>query len=95
VQYGLTEDYGSSTTEVTTLATSHSFDLTGLKAGKTYHYRVVSKDAAGNQAVSADNTFKTTSSSGGMPAWAWVVIAIAVVGVLGAGAYLVRGRMAK
>jgi phosphodiesterase/alkaline phosphatase D-like protein len=95
VQYGLTEDYGSSTTEVTTLATSHSVDLTGLKAGKTYHYRVVSKDAAANQAVSADNTFKTTSSSGGMPAWAWVIIAIALVGVLGAGAYLVRGRMAK
>ena len=52
VKYGLTEEYDSVTTEVTSLVTGHSVDLTGLKAGKTYHYQVISKDAANNQAVS-------------------------------------------
>jgi phosphodiesterase/alkaline phosphatase D-like protein len=77
VKYGLTAEYDSSSTEVTSLVTSHSVDLTGLKAGKTYHYQVISKDAANNQAVSEDATFKTTASSGGMPVWAWVIIGLA------------------
>jgi len=96
IEYGLTEEYGSSTTLDTNLVTSHSADLTGLKAGKTYHYRVISKDAANNQAVSADDTFKTSSKSGGMPVWAWVLIALAVVGVIGAAAFfLIKGRAAQ
>jgi phosphodiesterase/alkaline phosphatase D-like protein len=95
VEYGLTEEYGSISTVDAGLVNSHSVELTGLKAGKTYHYRVISKDAANNQAVSGDNTFTTTAGSGGMPFWAWVLIALGVVGVLGAAAYLIRGRLAK
>ena len=95
VRYGLTEEYDSSTTEVTSLVTSHSVNLTGLKAGKTYHYQVISKDAANNQAVSTDATFKTAASSGGMPVWAWGLIGLAAVGVLGAAAYFIRGRLAQ
>jgi subtilisin len=95
VRYGLTEEYGSVTPEVTSLVTSHSVNLTGLKAGKTYHYQVISKDAANNQAVSADATFKTAASSGGMPAWAWVLIGLAAVGVAGAAAFLIRGKLAQ
>jgi len=46
---------------------SHSVVLTGLEpstpAGNiTYHYRVISKDAAGNEAVSGWKTFDTTLS---------------------------------
>ena len=95
IEYGLTEEYGSSTTLDTSLVTSHSVELAGLKAGKTYHYRVISNDAANNQAVSADATFKTAASSGGMPAWAWVIIGLAVVGAVGAAAFLIRGRLAQ
>jgi hypothetical protein len=95
VKYGLTEEYDSTTPEVTSLVTSHSVDLTGLKAGKTYHYQVISKDAANNQAVWVDATFTTASPSGGMPVWAWVLIGLAAVGVAGAAAYFIRGRLAQ
>jgi subtilisin len=95
VKYGLTEEYDLSTTEVTSLVTSHSVNLTDLKAGKTYHYQVISKDAANNQAVWVDATFTTASPSGGMPVWAWVLIGLAAVGVAGAAAYFIRGRLAQ
>lgn len=44
---------------------SHSVTLTGLTAGTTYHYRVNSRDAAGNLASLADATFTTAGSRGG------------------------------
>jgi hypothetical protein len=59
VEYGLTTAYGSFTTLDSTLVTSHSQQLISLRAGTTYHYRVISRDAAGNPTVSADRTFKT------------------------------------
>jgi hypothetical protein len=59
VEYGLTTDYGSSTSLDATLVTNHSQQLIGLQAGTTYHYRVISRDAAGAVATSADHTFKT------------------------------------
>jgi hypothetical protein len=57
VQYGMTTGYGSTTTLNPSRVTSHSATLTGLAAGTTYHYRVLSRDAAGNLAVSGDFTF--------------------------------------
>lgn len=62
VQYGPTTSYGSSTTLNTSLVTSHTVNITGLNAATTYHYRVISNDQAGNQTVSVDNTFTTTTS---------------------------------
>src|SRR5206468_7054954 len=44
--------------------TSHSVGLSGLTASTLYHYRVKSKDAAGNLAVSADFTFTTSAAAG-------------------------------
>jgi hypothetical protein len=41
------------------LTTAHSVLLTGLSAGTTYHYRVKSRDASGNLAISSDRTFAT------------------------------------
>ena len=79
VEYGLTEEYGSTTTLDATKGNSHSVEMTDLKAGKTYHYRVMSKDAANNEKVSDDFTFTTASPSGGMPAWAWVLIGLGLV----------------
>jgi hypothetical protein len=43
---------------------SHTVTLTGLKAGTTYHYRVNSRDGAGNLASLADATFSTTGAAG-------------------------------
>jgi len=59
VEYGPTTSYGASTTLDPTLVSSHSVALVGLNAGTTYHYRVKSKDAAGNLATSADFTVST------------------------------------
>jgi phosphodiesterase/alkaline phosphatase D-like protein len=62
VEYGTTTGYGSSTTLNTAMVTSHSQALSGLTAGTLYHYRVKSRDAAGNLATSGDYTFTTTSA---------------------------------
>jgi phosphodiesterase/alkaline phosphatase D-like protein len=61
VEYGLTTSYGSTTTLDDDLVYGHSVSLTGLTAGTTYHYRVKSKDASENEAVSGDYTFTTES----------------------------------
>ncbi len=63
VEYGLFENYGSSTAEITTLTASHSHSITGLMAKTLYHYRVKNKDAAGNEVTSADFIFTTTSGT--------------------------------
>ena len=61
VEYGPTTAYGSLTTLDATLATSHAQSLTGLTANTPYHYRVRSRDAAGNEAVSGDFAFTTAA----------------------------------
>jgi hypothetical protein len=65
VEYGLTTSYGSSTTLNTSMVTSHSAALSGLTANKLYHYRVKSKDSAGNLATSADYSFTTAALPSG------------------------------
>ncbi|MBN1569650.1 MAG: fibronectin type III domain-containing protein, partial [Acidobacteria bacterium] len=64
VEYGTTTSYGKSTTLNGTMLTAHSQSLSGLTPGTTYHYRVKSKDAAGNPATSIDYTFSTISVTG-------------------------------
>jgi hypothetical protein len=59
VEYGLTASYGSQTTLNTSMVVSHSQAISGLSASTLYHYRVKSKDAAGNQSNSIDYTFTT------------------------------------
>src|SRR5207245_96106 len=59
VEYGPTTAYGSATPVNSSLLTAHAVTLTGLLANTTYHYRVKSRDAAGNLATSADFTFTT------------------------------------
>jgi thiol-disulfide isomerase/thioredoxin len=62
VTYGKTETYDSTTSEDTNLSTSHSVTLTGLDDDTTYNFRVMSKDAGGNETTLAENqTFKTKS----------------------------------
>ncbi len=62
VEYGTTTTYGATTALNATMVTTHSQGLTGLLAGTSYHYRVKSKDAAGNLATSADQTFTTSAA---------------------------------
>jgi hypothetical protein len=57
VEYGTTVQYGSTTATNTSLVTNHQIVVPSLDAGVTYHYRVRSRDAAGNEAMSADYTF--------------------------------------
>jgi hypothetical protein len=59
VDYGRTIAYGSVTPLNSELVTAHNRTLSGLAAGTLYHYRVKSRDAAGNLATSGDFTFRT------------------------------------
>lgn len=76
--YGTSTAYGSNTTLDTLLVTSHSQAISGLSANTVYHFQVKSKDAAGNMAASADQTFTT---SGIADTTAPVISAIAVSNV--------------
>jgi len=67
IEYGLTAAYGSQTSLNTALVSSHSQTITGLSSNTTYHYRVKSRDGAGNLAVSGDYNFKTSVSSAPAP----------------------------
>ena len=49
------------------MVTSHSHALSGLTPSTLYHYRVKSKDAAGNLATSADFTFTTARAADTTP----------------------------
>ncbi len=63
VIYGLAvDDYpNQSPADSTADLSNHSVQLTGLSADTTYHYRVKSQDAWGNQTTSADLAFTTPS----------------------------------
>jgi len=58
VEYGETTEYGLTATS-DKLTTTHSITLSGLEPNTAYYYRVKSKDNAGNEASSTDNTFLT------------------------------------
>jgi hypothetical protein len=58
VNYGLQPDYGIVRVPVAD-KTTHSIVLSNLESGRTYYFRVVSADAAGNQGISADYKIQT------------------------------------
>lgn len=59
VEYGTTTAYGSMTVLAPALVLDHAQTLGGLAPATVYHYRVRSRDGAGNLALSADSTFTT------------------------------------
>ena len=67
VEYGKTASYGSSTVLNPSLVTAHSQGLSDLEANTTYNYRVRSRDAAGNLAISGNFTFKTAAAPDDTP----------------------------
>ena len=60
VEYGSTTAYGSTSTPNPALVTTHSTALS-LSANTLYHFRVRSRDAAGNLATSGDFTLTTAA----------------------------------
>ncbi len=62
VEFGISPNYGGFNIRNESV-TSHSLTINYLQSGTTYHYRVKSKDAAGNLATSGDYTFTTNSAS--------------------------------
>ena len=66
VSYGTSATYGTVQPPQadTTLVRDHSVTLNGLSLTTTFHFKVVSRDAAGNEASSADSTFLTPAASG-------------------------------
>lgn len=63
VFYGLDRTCSQSTSEDGTLVTAHSVNLTGLTAGKTYYFRVYSKNPGVEGAYSPVFAFVTASAS--------------------------------
>ncbi len=61
VEYGTTIGYGSETSFDTNLALTHEATLTGLSPDTEYHYRIHSRDEAGNTVITPDETFTTQS----------------------------------
>lgn len=59
VEWGPTAAYSSATEVDANRTTNHSVTLTGLATATLYHFRVKSKDASGNEAVSDDGWFRT------------------------------------
>jgi peptidoglycan hydrolase-like protein with peptidoglycan-binding domain len=62
VEYGTSSAYSASSTLDAALSTSHSVPLSGLAATTLYHFRVLSRDGAGNLATSSDQTFTTSAT---------------------------------
>lgn len=56
IEYGKNTQYGN----LTPLVTASSLTITNLEVGNFYHYRVRSKDTAGNETISGDNAFATS-----------------------------------
>ncbi|HAZ07856.1 MAG TPA: hypothetical protein DCZ01_04870 [Elusimicrobia bacterium] len=79
VQYGTSTAYSAMTTLNTAPVTAHSQALSGLSASTLYHFRVRSRDAAGNLAVSADSTF-TTAAGNSAPV---ITSALSAAGTIG------------
>jgi hypothetical protein len=83
VDYGFTDDYGSSTTYQNVFGMQHSQTLTGLLPGTTYHYRVLSWSIEGLANTSGDHTFTTAASPTLQPVvWTDLVNATVTAGVL-------------
>jgi len=66
VEYGVTTGYGN-VMSMKTMDTDHQLNLVGLTPNSLYHYRVKSKDDAGNLSTSGDMTFTTAKSGSPTP----------------------------
>src|SRR5438552_2406502 len=61
LEYGTSDNYGSTSSLNTMFALTHSAELSNLTPNTTYHYRVLSRDVAGNLTTGNDDTFTTSA----------------------------------
>lgn len=62
VDYGTSAAYGSSASNAS-LVTEHSVNVLGLAQDTTYHYRLTSEDASGNDVSTSDAVFTTNQDA--------------------------------
>ncbi len=62
VEFGTTTAYGKTSQILSSPSLNHLVRLRNLTPGALYHYRVKSRDAAGNLAISGDFTFRTSNN---------------------------------
>ncbi len=63
VEYGTSASYGSLSALNSAMVTAHTQSLGGLAADTIYYYRVRSRDAEGNLALSVGSSFRTASAT--------------------------------
>ena len=64
IEYGLSDQYGIQSSENINMIKHHRANTYKLTQGKDYHFRVISRDMFGNQAVSEDCLFNTAKITG-------------------------------
>ena len=62
VNYGLTQQYGENPAGDSSMVFAHRVVLTNLRPDTLYHFRVRSRDYAGNESISGDFTFHTNAN---------------------------------
>jgi thiol-disulfide isomerase/thioredoxin len=67
VKYGPDTSYAFASSESAEKTIDHNVFIAGLSPAATYHFRIISTDAAGNTMPANDYTFTTDSSSGSGP----------------------------
>ena len=82
VEYGTTTAYGLLSPRATVFTVAHSISLSGLSPATTYHFRVRSRDVAGNLGVSSDGLFQTDAPDTTAPTFS-AMHAILVTGTSG------------
>lgn len=63
IEYGTSTAYGSATALNSSLVTGHAMVVSGLDPDTTYHFRVKSRDAAGNLTIGTDAVFATPAAA--------------------------------
>lgn len=85
VEYGETKDYGDTAPEFgNNYETIHYLNVTDLKRGTKYHFRIFAENFNGDMGYSGDAEVATFpyEEEGGLPWWAWTAIALAVIAVM-------------
>ncbi|MEK7585073.1 MAG: hypothetical protein AAB455_00955, partial [Patescibacteria group bacterium] len=59
VEYGFSSNYGQTTPPETNPNTNHNQTLISLLPDTEYHYRIIARDAAGNESSTVDYSFRT------------------------------------
>lgn len=67
LEYGLNLSYASGTVSQASYVTSHAIDVSQLAPATTYHFRVSSRDSAGNLSISGDYIFQTSPLADTVP----------------------------